>query len=121
MPAFNPPVPLSYRIVTRDIELHGRQVKEGQRITWAMAAANRDSAVFTSPDSFDILRSPNPHLSFGSGVHFCLGHFLARIEGQEVFKALATRLSYLRLAADSVEYAPVRGVHHLKSLPVVWD
>jgi pimeloyl-[acyl-carrier protein] synthase len=85
-----------------------------------MAAANRDPEVFSNPDAFDIRRDPNPHLAFGNGVHFCLGHFLARIEGQEVFKALATRFPSLRLATDSVEYEPVRGVHHLKSLPVVW-
>jgi cytochrome P450 len=117
----DPPVPLSYRIATCDVELLGKQINEGQRVTWAMAAANRDPRVFSEPDSFDIRRSPNPHVSFGAGIHFCLGHFLARIEGQEVFKALARRFPSLRLTTESVEYEPVRGVHHLKSLPVVWD
>ena len=73
------------------------------------------------PDSFDVRRSPNRHLSLGAGIHFCLGQYLARMEGQEVFSALASRFPALRLAVDVVEYEAVRGVHHLKSLPVAWD
>jgi len=118
---FDPPVPLSYRIATEDIELRGKRIAGGQRVAWAIAAANRDPRVFRMPDKFDIRRSPNRHLSLGGGIHFCLGQYLARIEGQEVVMALASRFPTLRLAVDFVEYEPVRGVHHLKSLPVAWN
>lgn len=117
---YDPPVPLSYRIATREVELRGRQIAPGQRVTWAIAAANRDPRVFRLPDRFDIRRAPNPHLALGSGIHFCLGQYLARMEGQEVFKALATRFPSLRLATQTVEYERVRGVHHLRSLEVIW-
>lgn len=117
---YDPPVPLSYRIAAATVTLRDRRIDPGQRVVWAMAAANRDPEVFPEPDRFDISRSPNPHLSFGAGVHFCLGHHLARIEGQEVFKALAQRLPGLRLATDRVEHARVRGVRKLAALPVAW-
>ncbi len=85
-----------------------------------IASANRDPRVFADPDRFDIRRSPNRHVTFGSGIHHCLGHYLARLEGQEVFIALATRLPDIRLATDVVSYAAVRGVRNITSLQVSW-
>lgn len=58
------------------------------------------------------------HIAFGSGIHFCLGQYLARLEGEEVFKALATRVPDLGPVTDTVEYARVRGVRSVLSLPV---
>ncbi|HET9514530.1 MAG TPA: cytochrome P450, partial [Gemmatimonadales bacterium] len=90
------------------------------RIRWVISAANRDPEVFPDPDRFDITRSPNPHVAFGEGVHHCLGVSLARIEGQEVFRALAERLPGLRLESDTLEYQPSVQFRSLKALPVGW-
>ena len=86
-----------------------------------MSPANRDPDKFDSPDTFDITRWPNPHVAFGSGIHHCLGAGLARLEGQEAFKALADRFPRLRLDADQLEYQPSITFRSLKSLPVAWD
>lgn len=118
---FDPPLPAPRRIAAQDVELRGRTIREGDRVFWVIAAANRDPREFEDPDRFDIRRSPNRHLAFGAGVHYCLGQYLARIEGQEVFTALATRFPGLRLDTDSVEYADLRGVRSITSLPVAWD
>ncbi len=85
-----------------------------------MAAANRDPAVFDEPDRFDIGRQPNPHISFGSGIHYCLGVALARMEGQEVFRAMAERFGRFELDTDLVKYQPSIQFRSLKSLPVTW-
>ncbi len=117
---YDPPVKSTQRIVAEDAELGGRMLRKGQRIRWIMAAANRDPAVFPHPDAFDIGRKPNPHLSFGSGIHYCLGATLARIEGQEVFRALAERFRRFELAGGPVEYQPSLQFRSVKSLPVRW-
>ena len=72
-------------------------------------------------DTFDISRDPNPHVAFGSGVHHCLGATLARLEGQEVFKALAERFPSLHLETEHLEYQPSITFRSLKSLPVTLE
>ncbi len=118
---YDPPVKSTQRIAAADVERHGQTIRKGDRVRWVMAAANRDPRAFRDPDTFDLSRSPNPHVSFGSGVHYCLGATLARVEGQEVFRALAERFPNLRLDADAVEYQPSIQFRSLKSLPVAWD
>lgn len=88
------------RTATRDVELAGVRVAAGQKAAALLGAANRDPAAFAAPDTFDAGRSPNPHLGFGSGIHFCLGAPLARIEVQSVLAALRARLPGLELAAE---------------------
>ncbi len=117
---YDPPVKSTQRIAAEDVEVSGRSMRRGERIRWIMAAANRDPAVFPDPDRFDIGRQPNPHLSFGSGIHYCLGAALARIEGQEVFRALAERFERFELAGGPVEYQPSLQFRSVKSLPVRW-
>ena len=85
-----------------------------------MASANRDPAAFHEPDEFDITRQPNPHVAFGAGIHYCLGASLARIEGQEVFRALAERFPAMQLEPTELEYQPSIEFRSLKSLPVRW-
>lgn len=118
---FDPPVKSTQRIAVAAVERHGKTINPGDRIRWIMAAANRDPRAFQDPDRFDITRSPNPHLSFGSGIHYCLGATLARVEGQEVFRALAERFPSLHLATDRFEYQPSIQFRSLKSLPVAWS
>jgi cytochrome P450 len=118
---YDPPVKSTQRIAAEDVELGGRRIRKGDRIRWIMAAANRDPSAFPDPDRFDIGRQPNPHVSFGSGIHYCLGVALARMEGQEVFRALAERFPRFELATEEVEYQPSIQFRSLKSLPVTWN
>lgn len=117
---YDPPVKSTQRIAAQDVERKGRLFRRHDRIRWVISAANRDPEVFPDPDRFDITRSPNPHVAFGEGVHHCLGVSLARIEGQEVFRALAERLPGLRLESDTLEYQPSVQFRSLKALPVAW-
>jgi cytochrome P450 len=77
---FDAPVHGLSRLLTRDVEIEGQTIPKGARVHLLFAAANRDPRAFAEPDRFDIARSPNPHVSFGFGVHFCLGASLARAE-----------------------------------------
>jgi cytochrome P450 len=118
---YDPPVKSTQRIAAEDVERHGKVIRKGDRIRWIMAAANRDPRAFLEPDRFDIARHPNPHVSFGAGIHYCLGASLARIEGQEVFRALAERFPALRLETEELAYQPSIQFRSLTSLPVAWD
>ena len=88
------------RTATRPVEVFGTRVDAGQKIAVLFGAANRDLEVFDEPDRFDIGRTPNPHVGFGAGIHFCLGAPLARVEVQAVLAALRRRLPRARLAAE---------------------
>jgi pimeloyl-[acyl-carrier protein] synthase len=117
---YDPPVKSTQRIATEDVPLGGKVIRKDDRIRWAIASANRDPAAFPDPDRFDIGRTPNPHVAFGAGIHFCLGVTLARLEGQEVFRALAERFPAFHLETDRLEYQPSIQFRSLKSLPVSW-
>ena len=117
---YDPPVKSTQRIAARDVELRGRQIRTGDRIRWIIAAANRDPDAFVNADAFDIGRQPNPHISLGAGIHYCLGASLARIEGQEVFRAVAERLPAIRLDTEHLEYEPSIQFRSLRALPVRW-
>jgi cholest-4-en-3-one 26-monooxygenase len=88
------------RTATRDVELRGQTIKEGQKVTLWYGSANRDSDVFPDPHRFDIAREPNDHLTFGFGAHFCLGAQLARLELRIIFDELLNRLPNLALAGE---------------------
>jgi len=94
---YDAPVKSIQRLASQDIEVRGKVMEKNDRIRWFISSANRDPNVFAEPDKFDITRQPNPHVAFGNGVHHCLGATLARVEGQEVFKALAERFPGLQL------------------------
>lgn len=119
---FDPPLHALRRILTEDVELHGRQLHAGDRVLAVVAAANRDPRRFPDPERFDIERRPNSHLSFGAGAHYCLGQYLARLEGQEYLVALAERFPDARPPAPGVvRYAPVPRVRSVTSLPITWS
>ena len=92
------PIKNMARTVTRDVEVGGRELHEGDEVLLLYPSANRDAEIFDDPDAFDITRSPNPHLAFGFGAHFCLGNQLARLELRIMFERLFARLPDLALA-----------------------
>ena len=120
---YDGPVKSISRIAAQDVEMRDKVLKKNDRIRWFISSANRDPKKFENPDRFDITRDPNQHVAFGNGVHHCLGATLARVEGQEVFKALAERFPNLRLAADpeTLEYQPSITFRSLKELSVAWS
>ena len=94
------PIKNMSRTVTRDVELRGEQLHEGDQVMLMYPAANRDPRVFDDPDRFDVQRDPNPHLAFGFGPHFCLGSSLARLELRVMFSEVLRRMPDLELAND---------------------
>ena len=118
---YDAPVKSIQRLASQDIEVRGKVMEKNDRIRWFISSANRDPNVFADPERFDITRQPNPHVAFGNGVHHCLGATLARVEGQEVFKALAERFPNLRLESENLDYQPSITFRSLKSLPVTWQ
>ena len=106
------------RIVRKDVELGGMRLKKGDRIMPMLAAANLDPQANANPEKLDLQRKPNRHVSFGTGIHFCLGHQLARIEAACALKALFRRWPKLQLAVDESEIkwrkrAGLRAIEHL--------
>jgi cytochrome P450 len=118
---YDAPVKSIQRIASQDVEMRGKAMRKDERVRWFISSANRDPAKFADPDRFDITRWPNQHVAFGSGTHHCLGATLARVEGQEVFKALAERFPGLEVENVRLEYQPSITFRSLKSLPVTWQ
>jgi cytochrome P450 len=97
---YDTPAPMFERWVLSDIEMAGTKIPRGAEVALQFAAANRDPAVFAGPDALDLGRDPNPHITFGLGVHYCLGAPLARVELAESFGALLRLAPDLSLAAE---------------------
>src|SRR6185436_18069709 len=92
------PVRVLRRVLLHDTELHGKKLREGDSALLVYASANRDEEVFADPFAFRVDRSPNEHITFGLGPHYCLGANLARMEIETVIGGLLERLPDLRLA-----------------------
>ncbi len=95
---YEPPVDITGRIASREMEVHGCPVHTTQSMFLSLRGANRDPEVFESPDRFDITRKKSPHVAFGGGAHICIGAPLARLEGQVALLRLFERFPNLRLA-----------------------
>jgi cytochrome P450 len=115
---FDSPLQLFERTATEDVEIGGITVAAGQKIAALLGAANHDPAVFDAPETLDVGRADNPHISFGAGVHFCIGAPLARVELQAAFGALLGRTSSLELGGEPVR-RPEFVIRGLAELPVV--
>ena len=112
------PVVWMRRTLTQDYVLSGHEFHEGDKIIMYYGSANRDEAIFADPDTFNVLRDPNPHVGFGGpGPHFCLGAHLARREITLMFRELYTRLPDLELAGPPVQLRS-SFINGVKSLPV---
>jgi cholest-4-en-3-one 26-monooxygenase len=96
---YDPAVHTFRRQVTSNVELRDKKLREGDKVMLWYPSVNRDEEVFERPHDFDIRRSPNDHLSFGIGEHYCLGANLARMELQEIFRAITTHLHEMEMTA----------------------
>lgn len=97
---FNGPLKGTIRLAGEDMEMHGENVRKGDRILLLMGSANRDPAKFDQPEQFVPTRDPNPHLSFSHGIHFCLGAPLARMEAEIAFNEILRRFPKMKVMND---------------------
>lgn len=118
---YDPPVTATVRWAKEDLVIGGQQIKAGQKLLLALAAANRDPEQFRDPDRFDIRRgvTPQQHTAFAVGMHYCLGAPLARQEGEVTFTTLFQRFRTFTLATDTLVYKPMVIARALERLPVV--
>jgi cytochrome P450 len=109
------------RFVRKDVELGGVRLKKGEKIMAMLAAANLDPQANEHPEKLDLERRPNRHIAFGAGIHFCLGHQLARMEGKCALQALLQRWPRLRLAIEDsrIRWRTRAGFRAIEQLPVM--
>ncbi|WP_327426980.1 cytochrome P450 [Streptomyces sp. NBC_01236] len=110
------------RIAMEDVEIKGVRIRAGDAIYVSYMAANRDPDVFPDPETIDFSRSPNPHVAFGFGPHYCPGGMLARLESELMVDALLDRMPGLRLAVppDQVPFRKGALIRGPEALPVTW-
>ena len=116
---FEAPSPVQARYVTQDTEIHGETVPAGSAVLLLNGSANRDHRKFPDGDSFDIHRSIEHHLSFGYGIHFCLGAHLARLEARVVLDEILTRFPTWEVDLDNAVQARTSTVRGWEKLPVL--
>jgi cytochrome P450 family 142 subfamily A polypeptide 1 len=115
------PIKNMARTATRDVELHGRTIRQGQKLLLLYPSANRDEAQFPDAMTFDVTRTPNEHVAFGFGPHFCLGAALARLELKVAFERILDRLPDLHLVDDTEpSHRPANFVSGYESMPVAF-
>ena len=117
---YDTPVHYTGRIVRTDTEIDGTPIRAGDEVRLILAAANRDPAMFPNPDELDITREQLPNLSFGAGVHYCLGAPLARIEGAIALSTLVRRFPNMRVAEAELRYRPAPVLRGLEALPITF-
>ena len=115
---FEPPTPHVARYVTRDLELYGQVAPSGSAMICLAGSANRDDRRYEDPDRFDVRRDVGQHLTFGYGIHYCLGNALARLEGRVALDEVLTRFSDWEVDWENARRAPTSTVRGWDSLPV---
>ncbi len=106
------------RVAAADVEIGGKTIRERQRVFAFMNSANRDPEAFADPERMDFGRDPNPHLTFGHGIHFCLGAPLARLEARVAATRLAERFPRIHLPGDAPDWHDSLILRGVKALPV---
>jgi cytochrome P450 family 142 subfamily A polypeptide 1 len=110
------------RTATQNSEIRGQKIREGDRVMMLYPSANRDEHVFVNAETFDVKRSPNPHIAFGIGAHFCMGANLARLQIRIIFEELLSRLPDIHVESGfEVSYAPSTFVSGFLELPVRFE
>jgi cytochrome P450 len=109
------------RFVRKDVELGGVRLKKGEKVMPMLAAANFDPQANEHPEKLELERRPNRHIAFGAGIHFCLGHQLARMEGKCALQALLQRWPKLTLATEdsNIRWRTRAGFRAIEQLPVM--
>jgi cholest-4-en-3-one 26-monooxygenase len=116
------PIQNMNRTATRDVELRGQRIREGDKLLLLYPSGNRDERVFDDPFRFDVGRAPNDHVAFGHGAHFCLGASLARLELRVMFEELLRRLPDLALESDApLPLRPSNFIVGLEVMPVAFS
>ena len=115
---YEPPAPHVARYVSRDVEHYGQTVPEGSVMIFLVGAANRDDRRFPDGDRFDIHRDIRQSLTFGYGIHFCLGAALARLEGRIALDEVLKRFPEWEVDHDNARLAPTSTVRGWEALPV---
>lgn len=118
MMRFDSPLQFFERFVLEDMEYEGLEWPKGTKLCLYYGSGNRDEEVFDEPDRFDVRRTPNPHLSFGMGLHYCIGAPLARLELTSALRTLLGRFPELRLAEQEFRYLPKNVFRYLEGLRV---
>lgn len=103
------------RMATRDIELGDQTIRAGEKVVMFYPSGNWDGEVFDHPERLDLSRSPNPHIGFGGGVHFCLGAHVARAQLRAIFGELLRQVPDIQ--ADDPAYVPGNFIHAIRSMP----
>ncbi|MCK9519214.1 MAG: cytochrome P450, partial [Dehalococcoidia bacterium] len=119
---YSSPVQATARRATREVEMGGKTIGPDQvSLVW-IASANRDPAVFPDPDTFDVTRTPNRHLSFGMGIHFCLGAPLARLEARVALEVFLRRIREFRRTDDRpLPRVPTFIMRGVRELPIAYE
>ncbi len=115
---FESPANVVARVTRTPLHISDVTIPAGELLYCLTGAANCDPLVFTNPEQFDIGRTPNLHLSFGGGVHYCIGAPLARLEASVAFEALLSRFPYLQLAQTDIQWRPLINLRGLTALPL---
>jgi cytochrome P450 len=113
---YESPAQIVARTVATDVEIDGRTMRPGDSVVLLLGAANRDPATFDEPEALDVNRSPNPHVAFGNGPHFCIGAQLSRLEARVAIPALVRRFPRVRLTEDVADWRPTAVLRGLNSL-----
>ncbi len=108
------------RFAVEDAEMHGAHIARGDLLLAVIASANRDAEIFVDPDRFDIARTPNPHVAFGSGAHYCMGAPFAQMQAEIAFRKLFERFPAMTIAApsDRLPWKQMPILRGLEALPV---
>lgn len=115
---YETPAALNGRVLLQDVLLNGKRLPAGDLVFCMLAAANRDPLVFQHPDTLDISRRPNPHLSFGGGGRYCVGAPLARLEGQVAFERLVSSWREIEVDEARVRWRDLVNLRGLERLPI---
>jgi pimeloyl-[acyl-carrier protein] synthase len=113
-------VQLARRVVMEDVQVHGQTLKKGDMCTLMIGSANHDPAVFPDPEKFDITRTDSKYLSFGAGIHHCLGSSLAKAEGEIAISMLTSRLPNMKLATDKLQHRHPAALRGFIEIPVTF-
>lgn len=116
---YDNPVQITYRSALEDAELNGKLIRKGDLVNTVIGSANRDPERFMEPHRFDITRDEGRHLSFGLGIHYCIGAPLVKLEAEIAFETLLRRFPDLALATEKLEWQEHPIFRGLKSLPVI--